>query len=246
MCGAAHNRASTILENSDQQAGTRCRHGLDPARSPASSLRRRPIGRVDGRVETIRGGPIMTGQTVTHYRGGEKPGEGGSAAVYRARSVGREVVLKFFASGGAGNLARLQHEALEKQPALRYQTASDVRADLQQLKRDAMGTYIEIANRFPVSSRAPEALLKLAESTLKSKDRDKEQAARRTLTELVKQYPGSPAARRPAWRGRADGGRHVSRDRRPVPLERFGSFRVEQAGADLHRDETLRACRCHV
>ena len=59
-----------------------------------------------------------------------------------------------------------------------------------------MSTYIEIANRFPDDPRAAEALAKLAESTLKSKRRDKEQDARRTLTELVQKYPGSPWAPR--------------------------------------------------
>jgi TolA-binding protein len=55
----------------------------------------------------------MTGQTVTHYRVGEKLGEGGSAVVYRAEdlALGREVVIKFFTAQGAGSIARFQHEA---------------------------------------------------------------------------------------------------------------------------------------
>jgi TolA-binding protein len=55
----------------------------------------------------------MTGETVTHYRVGEKLGQGGSAVVYRAEdlALGREVVLKFFAHDGAGSIARFQHEA---------------------------------------------------------------------------------------------------------------------------------------
>jgi TolA-binding protein/predicted Ser/Thr protein kinase len=61
---------------------------------------------------------------------------------------------------------------------------------------NAMSTYIEIANRFPDDPRAAEALARLAESMLKSKRRDKEQDARRTLTELVQKYPGSPWAPR--------------------------------------------------
>ena len=60
-----------------------------------------------------------------------------------------------------------------------------------------MSTYIEIANRFPEDPRAAEALVGLAESTLTSKGRDKEQDARRTLTELVQKYPES------AWAPRA-------------------------------------------
>jgi serine/threonine protein kinase len=56
---------------------------------------------------------MMTGQTITHYRVGEKLGEGGSAVVYRAEdlALGREVVIKFFPRDQAGSIARLQHEA---------------------------------------------------------------------------------------------------------------------------------------
>jgi len=61
---------------------------------------------------------------------------------------------------------------------------------------NAMSTYIEIAHRFPDDPRAAEALVRLAEATLKSKRRDKEPDARRTLTEVVEKYPGSPWAPR--------------------------------------------------
>ena len=55
----------------------------------------------------------MTGQTVTHYRLVAKIGEGAGAVVYHAHdlSLGREVVLKFVASGELDGLARFQHEA---------------------------------------------------------------------------------------------------------------------------------------
>ena len=58
-------------------------------------------------------GAVMTGQMITHYRIGEKVGEGGSASVYRADdlSLGREVVIKIFAGGEPGIFARFQHEA---------------------------------------------------------------------------------------------------------------------------------------
>jgi serine/threonine protein kinase len=68
----------------------------------------------------------------------------------------------------------------------------DTRADMA----NAMSTYIEIATRFADDPRAPEALTRLAESTLRSKGRDREQDARRTLTEVVQKYPGSPWAPR--------------------------------------------------
>ena len=55
----------------------------------------------------------VTGQTVTHYRLVAKIGEGAGAVVYHAHdlSLGREVVLKFVASGELDGLARFQHEA---------------------------------------------------------------------------------------------------------------------------------------
>jgi TolA-binding protein len=71
-------------------------------------------------------------------------------------------------------------------------TVHDTRGDTA----NGMSTYIEIANRFPEDPRAAEALARLAESTLKSKRRDREQDARRTLTELVQKYPGGPWAPR--------------------------------------------------
>ena len=70
-------------------------------------------GRLGGHVDTMIDSASMTGRTVTHYRVGEKLGEGGSAVVYRAEdlALGREVVIKFFSCDGAGSIARFQHEA---------------------------------------------------------------------------------------------------------------------------------------
>ena len=56
---------------------------------------------------------------------------------------------------------------------------------------NAMGAYVEIASRFPASPRAAEALVRLAETTLKSKGRRGEDAASRTLTEAARKYPRS-------------------------------------------------------
>jgi serine/threonine protein kinase/tetratricopeptide (TPR) repeat protein len=61
---------------------------------------------------------------------------------------------------------------------------------------NAMGAYVEIANRFPEDPRAAEALLRLAESTLKLKRRDGEQDAARALTQVVAKYPASSEAPR--------------------------------------------------
>jgi TolA-binding protein len=75
--------------------------------------------------------------------------------------------------------------------------ASFLIASIHDMRGDtanAMSTYIEIANRFPDDPRAAEALVRLAESMLKSNRRDKEQEAGRTLTELVRRYPQSPLA----------------------------------------------------
>jgi TolA-binding protein len=69
-----------------------------------------------------------------------------------------------------------------------YDTRSDA--------ANAMSTYIEIANRFRDDPRAAEALFKLSQSMLKSKGRDREQGARRTLTGIVENYPASPWAPR--------------------------------------------------
>ena len=56
---------------------------------------------------------------------------------------------------------------------------------------DAMSTYVEIATRFPGDTRAPEALLKLAQATLKSRRAHNQQDVLRTLDTLVDKYPNS-------------------------------------------------------
>jgi TolA-binding protein len=68
----------------------------------------------------------------------------------------------------------------------------DARGDVA----NAMGAYVEIATRFAEDPRAAEALLRLAESTLKSKRRDGDQEAARALTQVVAKYPASSEAPR--------------------------------------------------
>jgi TolA-binding protein len=59
---------------------------------------------------------------------------------------------------------------------------------------NAMGKYVEIANRFADDPRAAEALVRLAESTMTSKRRDKEREAAQILSDLVHKYPTSSLA----------------------------------------------------
>jgi serine/threonine protein kinase len=56
---------------------------------------------------------------------------------------------------------------------------------------NAMSSYLEVSRRFPDDPRAAEALVRLAQATLKSKRHDKEQDARRTLSEVAEKYPRS-------------------------------------------------------
>jgi outer membrane protein assembly factor BamD (BamD/ComL family) len=59
---------------------------------------------------------------------------------------------------------------------------------------NAMGKYVEIANRFADHPRAAEALLRLAESTMASKRRDRDREAAQILTNLVHKYPATAIA----------------------------------------------------
>ena len=62
---------------------------------------------------------------------------------------------------------------------------------------NAMSTYIAIATRFPKDPRAPEALTRLAQSTLTSRRPHSERDAIGTLSAVVEKYPQS------AWAPRA-------------------------------------------
>jgi TolA-binding protein len=108
--------------------------------------------------------------------------------------AGQEIDLKLYDQ--AIDSLRTVAQGSQRQKAIE---ASFLIASIHDTRGDtanAMSTYIEIANRFPDDPRAAEALARLAESTLKSKSRDKEQDARRTLTGLARKYPSSPWAPR--------------------------------------------------
>ncbi len=59
-----------------------------------------------------------------------------------------------------------------------------------------MSTYLDVSRRFPDTPRAAEALLDLAQATLRSKRRDKDVDARRVVSEILQKYPTSGAAPR--------------------------------------------------
>jgi TolA-binding protein len=61
---------------------------------------------------------------------------------------------------------------------------------------DAMSTYLEIASRYPKDARAPEARYEMAEAMVRSKRPDRDDEARRMLTDLVQRYQSSPWAPR--------------------------------------------------
>jgi len=62
----------------------------------------------------------------------------------------------------------------------------------QQRPDDAMATYLQIADRFQSDPRAPEALFRLAETTLHARRGGKEADARKVLATVVDRYPASP------------------------------------------------------
>jgi serine/threonine protein kinase len=61
---------------------------------------------------------------------------------------------------------------------------------------DAMGTYLEISERYRSHARAPEALFRMAQDTLQSKRPGKESEARKLFSDVRGKYPGSPWAAR--------------------------------------------------
>jgi TolA-binding protein len=106
----------------------------------------------------------------------------------------QQIDLKLYdqAIEGLRKVAQGSHRQMAIDASFLIASVQGTRGDVA----NAMSTYIEIAHRFPEDPRAAEALVRLAESTLTSKSHDKEQDARRTLTDLVQKYPESPWAPR--------------------------------------------------
>jgi eukaryotic-like serine/threonine-protein kinase len=63
-------------------------------------------------------------------------------------------------------LERIINKALEKDRGLRYQSAADIRADLQRLKRDRESSKLAVAESSPITSRAWRGLVAVATSVI--------------------------------------------------------------------------------
>ena len=169
---------SDVMKRPDADVGQR--PGIGPTTNVAPPTPERPMPVDPVETETP---PLRSGATVVASQPVPPP-----ATDYLP--IGRQQIdLKLYDQ--AIDSLRKVAEGTHRQKAI---DASFLIASVHDTREDtanAMSTYIEIASRFPDHRRAPEALVGLAESTLKSKRRDREQDARRILTELVGKYPAS-------------------------------------------------------
>jgi len=158
---------------------------------PALSERQRVEGPAASERQRVERPAANERQRVERPAANERPP---APAADQFRIAGQQIDLKLYDQ--ALDSLRKVAQGADRQKAIDASflmaTVHDTRGDTA----NGMSTYIEIANRFPEDPRAAEALARLAESTLKSKRRDSEQDARRTLTELVRKYPGGPWAPR--------------------------------------------------
>jgi TolA-binding protein len=90
----------------------------------------------------------------------------------------RQIVKDFPGSAAAADASYMTAELLEKMGRL----------------DDAMAAHVEFDNRFPSDKRAAASRLRLAELMLRSKQPNKDNAARDILAKLISAYPGTPQA----------------------------------------------------
>ena len=90
----------------------------------------------------------------------------------------RQIVKDFPGSAAAADASFMTAELLEKMGRL----------------DDAMAAHVEFDNRFPSDKRAAASRLRLAELMLRSKQPNKDNAAREILAKLISAYPGTPQA----------------------------------------------------
>ena len=143
--------------------------------------------------------PAATPPPATHSVSAAKPVEPARAPVVSGAedlAIARQKIELRLYDQALDTLRHVESENVNRADAVE---AGFLIASIHQLRGatdDVIGTYLEVASRHPDDPRAPEALLRLAEATLKSRRRDKDAEARRTLTDVVERYPASSWAPR--------------------------------------------------
>jgi eukaryotic-like serine/threonine-protein kinase len=98
---------------------------------------------------------------------GTPPFEGGSTAlIFKAILDSTPVPAARLNPDVPPELERIINKALEKDRRLRYQSAADIRADLQRLKRDTESSRVAVAESSPITSRAWIGWVALATSVI--------------------------------------------------------------------------------
>src|SRR5262245_2173448 len=88
---------------------------------------------IDGRTDLFSLGGGWYGMAT-----GEVPFDGETTAVVFDAILNRPPIAPSERQGVSSELERIILRLLEKDPAMRYQTASDLRADLKRLRRDSL------------------------------------------------------------------------------------------------------------
>ncbi len=159
---------------------------IDPTKPPATAqvLRERapqPASRNAARPDPVR------------------PGSAVAAGSYDARQELRIAESKATAGLPEQALATLRELVVKHQGSSEALNAYFLMAAIQEDQRqlnDAMGTYLEIADRYRTHQRAAEASFRLGDLTLRSGRRGKETKARQIFAEVASQHQLSPWALR--------------------------------------------------